>query len=129
MKRLRIGGDVSGSDTDTDSGTEMDKLMTKVGNTGNPYLAKMTKPAAKPKADKNKKSRQPPKRKESSLITLNLDLGKAGYYLLQGLDTDDPKALASNFIRKNGIQPKLAPQIEKMIKEKINQFKQYSSFY
>lgn len=62
---------------------------------------------------------------EGQLITLNLDMGHRGVYVLHGLDTQDPRDIAMDFCQKHLFGPRTASQVAVLVADKIKQFSEY----
>ena len=63
---------------------------------------------------------------EGRLITLNLDMGHRGLFVLHGLDNQDPSDIAMDFCQKHLFGPRTAGQVAVLVADKIKQFTEYA---
>ena len=59
------------------------------------------------------------------LITLNLDMGHRGVFVLHGLHNQNPNVIAEDFCAKNLFGPKTAAQVASLVEEKLRVFNDY----
>ena len=65
------------------------------------------------------------KENRGQLITLNLDLGSRGFYVLHGLTSQTPTQIARKFCHQNGFGPKTAAKIEPLVAWKLKDIARY----
>ena len=66
------------------------------------------------------------KKSPNWLITMNIDLGEKGSYVLQGLHKEDPDVIAKRFQKTHNLGPRSLKKLQKMVREKIMAFTKYT---